>query len=126
MREKLLVTDPMDPLFAPKTLESFLSQKRTAQTGFHIAARFTPGKRGGLGEIRLWHSKKYGERINKEFVENWPDNDDYRCEFQFEDNGWRWQLWIPAYDSDWEWFKNRCIELGYDLTPVRSFRRFTR
>lgn len=126
MREKLLVTDPMDPLFAPKTLESFLSQKRTAQTGFHIAARFTSGEERGLGtgddEVRLWFSRKYAERIDSEVLQRWPDSP--CCDIKI--NSWRMEVMIPTNCEGWEYFKAVCKERGYDLTPVRSFRRFTR
>lgn len=126
MREKLLVTDPSDPLFEPKTLGSFLSQKRTSQTGFIIATRFTPGDTSGLmlggGEVRLWFSRKYAERIDNEFLSGWPGSPCASVGM----NSWRMDVVIPTNDEGWEYFKGVCRERGYDLTPVRSFRRFTR
>lgn len=119
MREKYLITDPADPLFTPKTLESFLSQKRTSQTRFCIAARLD--EEG----IILWFASKWHTRVLEELEGIYTEE-----AATVKENSWRTKVFLGSSffgpEEVWGQLITRWKSFGYDLTPVRSFRRFTR
>lgn len=115
MREKILITDPKDELYTPKTLGAYFSQKRTAQTGFVIAARHDPEG------LHLWFAQKWRWRVADEFGDWIPERSKIGEDF------WRIKVVVPKIGNDgWERFKDCARKMGYDISVVRSFRRFTR
>ncbi len=118
MREKLVVSDPRSYAFSPRTLESFLSQKRTSQTGFFVAMRQEDDG------VTLWFSNKWHTRILEELEGILVEE-----AITITENTWRIRMELRGYRLPEEWWNMiviRWTRLGCNLTPVRSFRRFTR
>lgn len=116
MREKYLVTDPNDAPITPKTLESFLSQKRTSQTGFILAVRYN-----AIAQIMwMWFSNKWSSRLFMEFPEIMTPSK------VLTDSSWRSHISHMMSEHEWRALLEQFRLRGYIITPVRSFRRFTR
>lgn len=120
MREKIVVTDPGGASFRPKSLGCFFSRKRTAQTGLFIAAR---KDRDG---VTLWFSCKWRTRVLKELEDILAE---YAISFETRKDSWRMRMTVVVDrppEELWNGFVRRWKSLGYDIAPVRSFRRFAR
>lgn len=120
MREKYLIMENFCKV--PKSLDTYLGEKKTGQTEFLVCARYDSEK----CRMDLWYSRKFEERIGNEFFLDWPVDDDEDLEPRVEYNSWRAHDCLYATDEIWGWFLARCNVLGYNLVSVRSFRRFTR